>query len=80
MDGREGGREGVDGTPVFGGQQGQADFAGREGNVGVGDAGREGDFGRREGVVRWEVDREGPEAVCFKGGVVSWLVWFGGGV
>lgn len=72
MDGREGGRERVDGAPVLGGQQGQADLAGREGDVGVGDARVEGDFGRRERIVRREVDGEGPEAsygIISRGGI-----------
>lgn len=52
MDGRHCGGEGVGWGPVLGGEEGQADFAGREGDVWVGDAGVEGYAGRVKRVGR----------------------------
>lgn len=71
MDRRESGRECVDGTPVFGREEGETDFAGREGDVRVGDSGCEGDGGWCEGVVGWDFDLEVPESACHRG--VSWV-------
>lgn len=62
VDGCEGCGEGVDGTPVFGCEEGEADFAGREGDVGVGNSGCEVDCWWCEGVVWGNGDAEVPEA------------------
>lgn len=64
MDGSDGGGKRVDGTPVLGRQEGQADFAGREGDIRVRDPRCEMDRRRCEGVVRWDGDPEVPEAAC----------------
>lgn len=53
------------------GQEGEADLARCEGDVGVGDARGEADRGRGEGVVWGDGDGEVPEAACENGSVVS---------
>ena len=43
-------------------EKGQADFAGGEGDVGVGDSGIEADCGRRVRIIWGDLYREGPQA------------------
>lgn len=64
MDGGERGRKRVDGTPVFGREEGQTDLAGRKGDVRVGYPGCEVDCWWCKGVVWWDCDSEVPEAAC----------------
>lgn len=48
---RQGLRERIRGSPVLRCEKGEADFAGGEGDVGVGDSGVEADCGRCVGVI-----------------------------
>lgn len=69
MDSCESGGERVNGTPVFGREESETDFAGREGDVRVGYPSGEMDCRRCEGVVWGNGDAEVPQA-AFVG-----LVW-----
>lgn len=62
MDGGECRRERVDGTPVLRGQEGKADLASSERDVGVRYTRCEVDRGRRQRVIRWDGDAQMPEA------------------
>lgn len=64
LDSGEGGRERVDGTPVLGRQESEANLASREGDVRVRNASCEVDCWRGEGVVWRNRDAEMPEAAC----------------
>jgi hypothetical protein len=64
LDSGEGGRERVDGTPVLGRQESEANLAGRKGDVRVRNASCEVDCWRGEGVVGRNCDAEVPKAAC----------------
>lgn len=58
---------------MLGREEGETDLAGREGDIRVRDASREGDCRWCEGVVGWDFDLEVPESAC-EGLAVSWIV------
>lgn len=52
---------------MFGGEESKADITVREGDIGMGDAGREADQGWGERIVGWDGDGEVPETTWDEG-------------